>query len=91
MDPNLDNYVLEGDGSIDVVERITFDFRGTFRGASGHQVWTGSENWSGSVEVVSALDGRVTNGGVAPEPLSPLAQIGARFRRNKGRDVVPAS
>ena len=33
----------------------------------------------------------ITNGGVAPEPLSPLAQIGARFRRNKGRDVVPAS
>ncbi|MDQ3677947.1 MAG: glycoside hydrolase family 65 protein [Actinomycetota bacterium] len=37
------------------------------------------ENWSGSVEVVSALDGRVTNGGVA------------RYRQLEGRHLDPVS
>jgi trehalose/maltose hydrolase-like predicted phosphorylase len=37
------------------------------------------ENWSGHVEVVSAIDGRVTNGGVA------------RYARLEGRHLEPAS
>jgi trehalose/maltose hydrolase-like predicted phosphorylase len=42
--------------------------------------WTlTAENWSGSVEVVSALDGRVTNGGVA------------RYGELEGRHLDPVS
>jgi trehalose/maltose hydrolase-like predicted phosphorylase len=37
------------------------------------------ENWSGRVEVISALDGRVSNGGVA------------RYRRLEGRHLNPVS
>src|SRR6185436_17569411 len=37
------------------------------------------ENWSGRVEIVSALDGRVTNGGVA------------RYRQLEGRHLDPVS
>jgi len=51
--------------------------------AHSHQAaieWTVTpENWSGSVEVVSALDGRVTNGGVA------------RYRQLEGRHLDPVS
>ena len=51
--------------------------------AHSHQAaieWTlTAENWSGSVEVVSALDGRVTNGGVA------------RYRQLEGRHLDPVS
>jgi trehalose/maltose hydrolase-like predicted phosphorylase len=51
--------------------------------AHSHQAaieWTITpENWSGSVEVVSALDGRVTNGGVA------------RYRQLEGRHLDPVS
>lgn len=42
--------------------------------------WTVTpENWSGEVEVVSALDGRITNAGVA------------RYRRLEGRHLDPVS
>ena len=51
--------------------------------AHSHQAgleWTlTAENWSGSVEVVSALDGRVTNGGVA------------RYGELEGRHLDPVS
>jgi trehalose/maltose hydrolase-like predicted phosphorylase len=51
--------------------------------AHSHQAaieWTlTAENWSGAVEVVSALDGRVTNGGVA------------RYRQLEGRHLDPVS
>jgi trehalose/maltose hydrolase-like predicted phosphorylase len=51
--------------------------------AHSHQAaleWTlTAENWSGSVEVVSALDGRVTNGGVA------------RYGQLEGRHLDPVS
>ena len=51
--------------------------------AHSHQAgleWTlTAENWSGSVEVVSALDGRVTNGGVA------------RYGALEGRHLDPVS
>jgi len=51
--------------------------------AHSHQAgieWTlTAEDWSGSVEVVSALDGRVTNGGVA------------RYRQLEGRHLDPVS
>ena len=51
--------------------------------AHSHQAaieWTLTPlNWSGSVEVVSALDGRVTNGGVA------------RYRQLEGRHLDPVS
>lgn len=51
--------------------------------AHSHQAaleWTvTAENWSGSVEVVSALDGRVTNGGVA------------RYDELEGRHLDPVS
>jgi trehalose/maltose hydrolase-like predicted phosphorylase len=51
--------------------------------AHSHQAaieWTlTAENWSGSVEIVSALDGRVTNGGVA------------RYRQLVGRHLDPVS
>jgi trehalose/maltose hydrolase-like predicted phosphorylase len=51
--------------------------------AHSHQAaieWTITpENWSGSVEVVSALDGRVTNGGVA------------RYGELEGRHLDPVS
>ena len=51
--------------------------------AHSHQAgieWTLTAlNWSGSVEVVSALDGRVTNGGVA------------RYRQLEGRHLDPVS
>jgi len=51
--------------------------------AHSHQAaieWTLTpENWSGSVEIVSALDGRVTNGGVA------------RYRQLEGRHIDPVS
>jgi trehalose/maltose hydrolase-like predicted phosphorylase len=51
--------------------------------AHSHQAaieWTLTpENWSGSVEVVSALDGRVTNGGVA------------RYHQLEGRHLDPVS
>ena len=51
--------------------------------AHSHQAaieWTlTAENWSGSVEVVSALDGRVTNGNVA------------RYRQLEGRHLDPVS
>jgi trehalose/maltose hydrolase-like predicted phosphorylase len=51
--------------------------------AHSHQAaleWTITpENWSGSVEVVSALDGRVTNGGVA------------RYHQLEGRHLDPVS
>lgn len=51
--------------------------------AHSHQAaieWTlTAENWSGSVDVVSALDGRVTNGGVA------------RYRQLEGRHLDPVS
>jgi trehalose/maltose hydrolase-like predicted phosphorylase len=51
--------------------------------AHGHQAaleWTITpENWSGRVEVISALDGRVTNGGVA------------RYRELEGRHLDPVS
>jgi trehalose/maltose hydrolase-like predicted phosphorylase len=51
--------------------------------AHSHQAaieWTLTpENWSGSVEVVSALDGRVTNGGVA------------RYDQLEGRHLDPVS
>lgn len=32
----------------------------------------------------------ITSGGVAPEPPSPLAQLGARIRKTTSRDAVPA-
>jgi len=51
--------------------------------AHSHQAaieWTITpEDWSGSVEVVSSLDGRVTNGGVA------------RYRQLEGRHLDPVS
>ncbi len=51
--------------------------------AHSHQAgieWTLTAlNWSGSVEIVSALDGRVTNGGVA------------RYRQLEGRHLDPVS
>jgi trehalose/maltose hydrolase-like predicted phosphorylase len=51
--------------------------------AHSHQAgieWTlEALNWSGSVEIVSALDGRVTNGGVA------------RYRQLEGRHLDPVS
>jgi trehalose/maltose hydrolase-like predicted phosphorylase len=51
--------------------------------AHSHQAaieWTITpENWSGSVEIVSALDGRVTNGGVA------------RYQQLEGRHLDPVS
>ena len=51
--------------------------------AHSHQAaieWTlTAENWSGSVEIVSALDGRVTNGNVA------------RYRQLEGRHLDPVS
>ena len=51
--------------------------------AHSHQAaieWTlTAENWSGSVEIVSAIDGRVTNGGVA------------RYRELVGRHLDPVS
>ena len=51
--------------------------------AHGHQAgiqWTITpENWSGRVEVISALDGRVTNRGVA------------RYRQLEGRHLEPVS
>jgi len=51
--------------------------------AHSHQAaieWTLiAENWSGAVEIVSALDGRVTNGGVA------------RYRQLEGRHLDPVS
>ncbi len=51
--------------------------------AHSHQAaieWTLTPlNWSGSVEIVSALDGRVTNGGVA------------RYRQLEGRHLDPVS
>ena len=51
--------------------------------AHSHQAgleWTlTAENWSGTVEVVSALDGRVTNGGVA------------RYGELEGRHLDPVS
>ena len=51
--------------------------------AHSHQAgieWTLTpENWSGRVEVVSAIDGRVTNGGVA------------RYRELEGRHLDPVS
>ncbi len=51
--------------------------------AHSHQAaieWTlTAENWSGAVEIVSALDGRVTNGGVA------------RYRQLVGRHLDPVS
>jgi trehalose/maltose hydrolase-like predicted phosphorylase len=51
--------------------------------AHSHQAaieWTlTAENWSGSVDIVSALDGRVTNGGVA------------RYRQLEGRHLDPVS
>jgi trehalose/maltose hydrolase-like predicted phosphorylase len=51
--------------------------------AHSHQAaieWTlTAENWSGSIEVVSALDGRVTNGNVA------------RYRQLEGRHLDPVS
>ncbi|HEY1540123.1 MAG TPA: glycosyl hydrolase family 65 protein [Solirubrobacteraceae bacterium] len=51
--------------------------------AHSHQAaieWTlTAENWSGAVEVVAALDGRVTNGGVA------------RYRQLEGRHLDPVS
>jgi trehalose/maltose hydrolase-like predicted phosphorylase len=51
--------------------------------AHSHQAaieWTlTAENWSGAVEIVSAIDGRVTNGGVA------------RYRELVGRHLDPVS
>jgi len=51
--------------------------------AHSHQAaieWTlTAENWSGSIEIVSAIDGRVTNGGVA------------RYRELVGRHLDPVS
>ena len=80
-------------GTAMVTRRLRFRDRGgretTLRSrrfvsmAHSHQAaieWTiTAENWSGSVEVVSALDGRVTNGGVA------------RYHQLEGRHLDPVS